>query len=175
MQSLFDRWKTKIPKYNNIYKEPLFEPLSKTGGGTEKTKFNLGKHFSNNYELYMYAFFLGLYNEQYKPLDIDTKKVDFNHAIQNWGSKSNRPGREDFTNLQEYIFASLVAKTDVPLIELEKGAISEEDIVKALILTMEAYTNGGLMLISEKLDQSPTYFLQAPAFMNLIVESNINT
>lgn len=173
MQSLFDKWKTKIPKYSEVFKEPIFESLSKLGGGTEKAKYNFGKHFSNNYELYMYAFFLGLYNDQYKPIDSDIKKTDFNHPIQFWGSKSNRIGREDFTSLQEYMFAALVAKTDIDFIELEKGNIREDEVVKDLIQTMESFTNGGLMLISEKLEDSPTYFLQAPAFMNLMVESRV--
>ena len=171
MANLFEKWRTKIPKYNEVYKATLFDPLSNIGGGSEKAKFNLGKHFSNNYEFYMYAFFLGLYREQYKPLDKDIKKADFNHAIQFWGSKSNRLGRTDFTNLQESMFAAVVSKTDIDYLELEKGNITEEDTVRKLIETMEAYANGGLMIISEKLDESTTYFLQAPAFLNLILES----
>lgn len=175
MESLFDKWKTRIPKYNEIYREQLFDTLSKSGGGTEKTKFNLGKHFSNNYEFYMYAFFLGLYNDQYKPLDKDVKKVDFSHAIQFWGSKSNRIGREDFTNLQEYMFAATIAKSEIDLIALEKGEMTEDDAVKKLIETIEAYTNGGLMLITEKIEDSPHYFLQAPAFLDLILKATKNT
>lgn len=173
MESLFEKWKTKIPKYNEIYKASLFDTLSNLGGGTEVARYNLGKHFSNNYEFYMYAFFLGLYNNQYKPLEKEVKKVDFSHPIQFWGSKSNRIGRIDFTNLQEYMFAAVVAKTDIDFIELEKGNITEDEVVKKLIETMEAYTNAGLMLICEKLEESPTYFLQAPAFLNLILESRI--
>ena len=170
MENLFERWKTKIPKYNEIYKTELFDPLSNFGGGSEKAKYNLGRHFSNAYEFYMYAFFLGLYHNQFKPLEKDVKKTDFNHAIQFWGSKSNRLGRTDFTNLQEYIFAAVIAKTDLDLLELEKGLITEDEAAKKLIETMESYTNGGLMLISEKLDESPMYFMQAPAFLNLILE-----
>jgi len=172
VENLFDKWKTRIPKYNEVYKELLFNSLSNLGGGTEKARYNLGKHFSNNYELYMYAFFLGLYSKQYKPIEKDVKKVDFNHAIQHWGSKSNRIGRTDFTNLQEYVFAALVAKTDLDFIELEKGDLTEDEAVKKLIDTMEAYTNGGLMIIAEKLEESPTYFLQAPAFLNLLLTSS---
>ena len=172
MENLFDKWKTRIPKYNEIYKEALFDALSNLGGGAEKTRYNLGKHFSNNYEFYMYAFFLGLYNDQFKPLEKDTKKADFNHAIQHWGSKTNRVGRNDFTNIQEYMFAATIAKTEIDFIELEKGELTEDEAVKKLIETMEAYTNGGLMMIHEKLEESPTFFLQAPAFLNLMVESN---
>ena len=57
--------------------------------------------------------------------------------------------RKDFTNLQENIFISLLAKTDIDLVALEKGKLDEDYAVKALIKTMESYTNGGLILIKE--------------------------
>jgi hypothetical protein len=171
MRSLFDKWKTKIPKYSEEFREPLFDTLSKKFGGSEKMKVNLGKHFSNNYELYTYAFFLGLYNNECTPIPEGTKKVDFSHPIQHWGSKANRLDRKDFTILQEYIFTALIAKTEVDFIALDKGEITEEEVSKALLETMESYTNGGLTLIKEKLEDNPQYFLQAPSFLNMIVES----
>lgn len=171
MQSLFDKWKSRIPNYREIYKDDLFIPLSNYGGGTAKTKYNLGRHFENGYELYMYAFFLGLYSDEFKPIDKDESKVNFRVPIQDWGKKTNRPGRVDFTELQEYIFAALVTKTDIDLIELEKGTLTDEEVVKNLLQIMEAYTNGGLMRISDKLEDSTMYFLQPPAFMNLIIDS----
>jgi hypothetical protein len=172
MESLFDKLRTKIPKYNEVYKSTLFEALSNLGGGTEKARYNLGKHFSNNYEFYLYAFFLGLYSKQFKPIESTVKKTDFNHAIEFWGSKGNRPGRHDFKILQEYLFAAAIAKADIDLLEIDKGSITEDEVVKILVETIEAYTNGGLMLISEKLDESPNYFLQAPSFLNLILEAD---
>ena len=171
MENLFDKWKTKIPKYNEVFRAELFNSLSTTGGGTELKKYNLGKHFSNNYEFYMYAFFLGLYKNEYKPIEEEAKKVDFSHAIQNWGNKTNMVGRKDFSKLQEYIFTALVAKTDIDFIELEKGNIEEDEVVKKLISTMEAYTNGGLILISEKLQDNSNYFLQPTSFLNMIQEA----
>jgi hypothetical protein len=171
MENLFDKWKTKIPKYAEEFREPLFDSLTKKFGGSEKSKVDLGKHFSNNYELYMYAFFLGLYNNELAPIPEKTKKVDFSHAIQFWGSKGNRLDRKDFTNLQEFIFTSLIAKTDVDLIGIEKGDITEEEIVKQLIQTMESYTNGGLTLIKEKIEENSNYFLQPTSFLNMILES----
>lgn len=171
MDSIFDKWKTKVPKFNKVFKETLFTDLANYGGGSQKTKFYKGKHFENAYELYMYSFFLGLYTKQFKPLDKEVDKVDFSQPIQFWGNKSGRLGREDFSNLQEYIFAALVAKTDIDFIALEKGEIDEDDIVKNLLYTMESYTNGGLMIISEKIAESPLIFLNAPSFLNMIVES----
>jgi len=173
MDNLFNKWKVQIPKYNEEFRESLFDNLTKKGGGSEQTKVDLGKHFSNNYELYLYAFFLGLYNDEYLPISDSNKKTDFSHEIMHWGSKGGRFLRKDFTILQEFIFATLVAKTDLDFIKLEKGEISEKDAVKDLIYTMESYTNGGLTLIKEKLEDNPNLFLQPTAFLNMILDSKI--
>jgi hypothetical protein len=171
MNNLFDKWKTRVPRFSEEFRSTLFDPLTKKLGGSEKTRINLGKHFSNNYELYIYAFFLGLYNNEHHPIEEKVKKVDFGHPIQYWGSKGGRLERKDFTVLQEYIFAALIARTDLDLIALEKGELSDEDAVRALILTMEAFTHGGLTLIKEKYDENSNLFLQPTAFLKLILDS----
>jgi hypothetical protein len=175
MESLFDKWKTQVPKYSEEFRKSLFDPLSKKGGGSEKSKVDLGKHFSNNYELYMYAFFLGLYENEYIPIPETSKKDDFGHPIQFWGSKAGRLERTDFTILQEHIFIALIAKTDFDFLLLEKGEISEKDAVKELLLTMEAYTNGGLTLIKERFDENLNLFLQPTVFLNMILDSKTRT
>ena len=172
MDNLFDKWKTKIPKYSEVHKD-LFNSLSQKFGAEGEKKINLGKHFSTNYELYMYAFFLGLYNEEFAPIPDKEKKTDFSHPIQHWGSKTTISTRNDFTNLQENIFLALVAKSDVDLIALEKGEIKDDEVVKALIHVMESYTNGGLILIKEKIDENPNYFLQPTSFLNMILDSKL--
>lgn len=170
MENLFDKWKTKIPKYSEIHKD-LFNSLSQKFGAEGEKKINLGKHFSTNYELYMYAFFLGLYNEEFVPIPDTEKKTDFSHHIQHWGSKTTISTRNDFTNLQENIFIALIAKGNIDFIALEKGDIKEDEVVKALIQTMESYTNGGLILIKEKIEENPNYFLQPTSFLNMILDS----
>lgn len=167
MKNLFDKWKTRIPKYSEVHKD-IFTSLSQKYGAEGEKKINLGKHFSTNYELYMYAFFLGLYNDEYSPIAQEHKKVDFSHHIQHWGSKSSLL-RKDFTSLQENMFIALVAKTDIDLIALEKGEIDEDEVVKMLIQTMESYTNGGLILIKEKLEDNPNYFLQPTSFLDMLL------
>ncbi len=172
MKNLFDKWKTRIPRYSEAHKD-LFASLSQKFGAEGEKKINLGKHFSTNYELYTYAFFLGLYNNEFAPIPDSEKKTDFSHHIQHWGSKTTISTRKDFTNLQENIFIALVAKTDIDLIALEKGELSEDESVKALINTMETYTNGGLILIKEKMEENPNYFLQSTSFLEMILASSI--
>jgi len=172
MNNLFEKWKTKIPKYSVVHKD-LFASLSQKFGAEGEKKINLGKHFSTNYELYTYAFFLGLYNNEYSPIPDKEKKTDFSHHIQHWGSKTTITTRKDFTNLQENIFIAIIAKTDIDLVELEKGELDEDQAIKLIIKTMESYTNGGLILIKEKLEENPNYFLQPTSFLNLILERNV--
>jgi hypothetical protein len=170
MKNLFEKWKTRIPKYSEAHKE-LFTSLSQKFGAEGEKKINLGKHFSTNYELYTYAFFLGLYKNEFTPIPDGEKKTDFSHHIQHWGSKTTVSTRKDFTNLQENMFIALLAKTDLDLVALEKDELEEDDAVKALIKTMESYTNGGLVLIKEKLEENPNYFLQPTSFLNMILET----
>lgn len=170
MKNLFEKWKTRIPKYSETHKD-LFTSLSQKFGAEGEKKINLGKHFSTNYELYTYAFFLGLYNDEFAPIPDGEKKIDFSHHIQYWGSKTTVSTRKDFTNLQENMFIALMARTDIDLIALEKGEMDEDDAVKTLIKTMESYTNGGLILIKEKLEENTNYFLQSTSFLNMILES----
>ena len=77
MDNLFDKWKTKIPKYSIKFKD-LFDSLSQKYGAEGEKKVSLGKHFSTNYELYMYSFFLGLYNNEDPPIPDDEKNVQAN-------------------------------------------------------------------------------------------------
>lgn len=171
MKNLFEKWKTRIPKYSETHND-LFTSLSQKFGAEGEKKINLGKHFSTNYELYTYAFFLGLYNNEFAPIPDGEKKTDFSHHIQHWGSKTTVSTRKDFTNLQENIFIALLARTDIDLVALEKGDLDEDDAVKLLIKTMESYTNGGLILIKEKLEENPNYFLQPTSFLDFILDSS---
>lgn len=168
MQSLFDKWKTKIPKYSVNHKD-LFTSLSQKYGAEGEKKINLGKHFSTNYELYMYAFFLGLYENELTPIEKNEKKIDFSHHIQYWGNKTSL--RKDFSNLQDFMFMALLAKTNIDLVGLEKGEIIEEDAVKQLIITMESYTNGGLNIITDKLNDNPNHYLNPTSFLDGILNS----
>lgn len=168
MDSIFNKWKTKIPNYSREFKS-LFESISAKGGAEGDEKISLGKHFSTNYELYIYAFFLGLYKDELSPIPENERKINFSHHIQYWGNKSHRLDRKDFSHIQEYIFTALVAKTDVDLIGLDKGDVSEDEIVKKLLNTLEAYTNGGLILIKEKMEDKSTFFLQPTAFINFLI------
>ena len=172
MESLFDRWKGGSPKYDEIFKDSLFISFSQKGGAEGDKKTSLGKHFSNNYELYMYAFFLGLYNDEMIPIPDSSVRIGFSHEIKNWGSKTGVNLRKDFSILQKYIFAALVSKLDIEdLLSLEKGKKAVGSITNQMNKIFESYANGGLTLIKEKSEDQPNFFLDPESFLNMIVQS----
>ncbi|PKP20205.1 MAG: hypothetical protein CVU04_04400 [Bacteroidetes bacterium HGW-Bacteroidetes-20] len=160
MKYLKDIWAERTPNYNEDY-QYLFDKLANKGnegGDNEERAKETGRVFATQYELYIYAFFLGLYANQ---LQESTKKVNFGHKISEWGKKSRKTGRESFVEIQSFILTALITKCDVDFILLERSA-EEDDIktaVSKIIELMESYTNGGLQLIKEKLEDNDNYFI----------------
>jgi hypothetical protein len=176
MDKLFDEWKKSTPKYDKNL-EHLFKSLTRKGGGAETDREDKGKIFSNNYELYIYAFFLGLYNNKYEELPESVELVDFSHAIQYWGSTKSAL-RSDFTNIQEYLFMAVIAKTEGiedDLIELDKGKKTVEAIKKRLHITMQNYTNGGLLLLEKKIQEENLDITVGTSMLNLILQCKQET
>ena len=165
MNYLKDIWAERIPHYNGDY-QFIFDKLANKGnegGNNEERAQETGRVFATQYELYIYSFFLGLYsNESPQP---NINKEDFGHKISEWGKKSRNPLRDSFTEIQNFIFISLIAKSDIDFILLEKSSC-EEDIkaaVSKLIDSMVDYANRGLQLIKEKIEDNDNYFISSPA------------
>ncbi len=98
------------------------------GGDNEERAKETGRVFATQYELYIYAFFLGVYaNEQQE----STSKTNFGHKISEWGKKSRKSGRDSFIEIQDFIFISLITKSNVDFIQLERSA--EEDGIKTAV------------------------------------------
>lgn len=171
MNNLFKKWGSKHPKYNSKFKN-LFDSIAALGGKEGNAKVNRGVYFSTQYELYIYAFFLGLYEGELTPIEQEDgeNRVGFSNYIKDWGSKNGRGKRNDFIEIQEFMFVALVAETEFNFIDLEKGIITEDDVVKELMHTLESYTNGGLILIKEKREDNPNYFTKQPSFLNFITQ-----
>ncbi len=136
-------------------------------GSSELTSAR-GKALGAGYELFIYAFFIGLYSDEKRVLDGDTKT--FGQPIQYWGNLDSKRFRKAYPRLREYIFTALIAKTnDLDLIALEKGEISVSQAVDLLKDTMEQYANFGFHTIEEKLKDDPNYFYKSTGFLDLIL------
>ena len=170
VESLYDAW---LESTNSQFEEePFLEPIIKRycywhGGTTEKVDIK-GKVFNAAYEIYIYAFFLGLYAGKRRPLI--GKKRDFSMEMKRWGSinLSMFPDRKTYTQIQKYVFAALIAKSEIDLLAIDRGDMSVQDGVSILMKTLSEYVNGGFYLMRDKMSSIPDYFDGQQSFLSFI-------
>lgn len=149
---LLKKIKDRAPEYDLAY-EDLITKFTVVQGGragtaSESTAFEQGKHFSNKYEIYMYATLLGLKNDYRLALKPSIDKTKF-IEIKSW-----QP-----SDLAEYVIMGVFAKSDVDFNELESKDEKEvEREILNLKKLMEEFANGGFDKIRAKLESEPTFF-----------------
>ena len=170
MESLFDIWSRRDPNWEIRYQTSIMDVFCDYGKGRNSLQSARGKYFGAGYEMFIIAFFIGLYFDQTKPLVEDKAKVKhFGWSIQKWGNIEFRLGRCSYEKIQKFMFAALIARTDVDLIALDKGEISSRKVVDQLIDKMEQYANFGFSYIAEKMEEDPNYFFKETAFLHLFL------
>lgn len=170
MESLFDAWSKKNPEWEKKYAELLMEPFTDYGRGTSQYTVSRGKIFGAGYEMFIIGFFIGLYFDRTKKLPDDkSKRKDFGHPIMFWGSQEGKLklGRTSYKKIQEYMFAALIAKTDIDFISLEKGETSVNDAANSLKNKMEEYANYGFHYLEEMLEDDPNSLFKESAFLKI--------
>lgn len=166
---VFNRFCEKVPKYDKRYSSSLFDFLTQKGGGSQEKMKSVGKQFENNYELYIYAFFLGYYNKYKKPLG-RVHKTDFSHPIGRWGFKARSLDRKNHTWVQKALFLTAVNDLDDQIISYDKGDLSLDEMVSAIINVVEEYTNGGLEMLEEKIEDGLN-LMKSEVFLETVIES----
>ncbi|WP_088161329.1 glycoside hydrolase family 15 [Sphingobacterium sp. G1-14] len=168
-ENLYDTWARRNPLFEVHFEEILLRQFTEYGGGNVESMTNKGKIFGAGYELYIYAFFVGLYSNESKELKGDTKSLG--QPIQFWGNLESKKFRRAYPKIREYIFAALIARTDeLDLLALEKGEITVRKAVDFLIDTMEKYANYGFHQIQEKLKENPNYFYKSTGFLDVVLD-----
>ena len=167
--SLYELWAKKNPKFEEQYLQEIIVKYAQYGGGSDEKRDDSGKIYGSGYEMYIYAFFLGVYANYRRKLS-DNKKGILGQPIQYWGNVGGRQNRTSYEKIRDYIFAILIAKTDVDYISLDKGEITPEEVVKSLLDTMEEYANGGFQLIAQRQEEISDYFFKNTGFLDLILE-----
>lgn len=178
MESLFELWGKRNPEWEKRYQTTIMDVFTDYGKGVNQYQDIRGKIFGAGYEIYIIAFFIGLYYDQTKPLvDDKAKRKVLGQAIMYWGNVENRMGRNSYSKIREYIFAALIAKTNIDLIALDKGEVSARSVVDELITKMEQYANFGFDYIEEQLENDPNYFFKESAFLRVFTSflTNENT
>lgn len=132
----------KRPRYANS-RIPLIEVLANKG--SRKSEYS---QFGPIYELYMYAFLLGLKKERRLPLPPRDLTSDFGLEIGRWKRESN------LTDFLLMIIFTRNEEIGFDWNELEDMDESEiTTVVSKIINFIEEYTNGGLEYLHELLDK----------------------
>lgn len=168
-ENIFDIWARRNPKFEIKFEESLIRKFTDYGIGASELTSAKGKTFGGGYELYIYAFFIGLYKNKQFVLGANTKT--FGHPIQHWGNLASKRDRKSYPKIREYIFAALIARTNkLDLIALEKDEVTPNKAVDYLIETMEEYANYGFHYIEDKVTDNPSFFYKTTSFLDLILD-----
>ena len=120
------------PGYLAKYDE-MIKGFTQFGGGAKEEKYVQGKAFSNTYEFYMYAFFLGLYKNNVSDLHPDDELKKF-WKIEDWKPRE----------MADHLLACALTKSDFDMVAVENYTESEVAVeVRKLKSTIESYANGG--------------------------------
>lgn len=167
MESLYEAWLDRIESYYEIqYKKTVIEYLCQYGGGSVDGRKAKGKIFNAGYEVFIYAFFLGLYYGERKPLS--GQKDKFLMKMSEWGGKKNQSDRKSYRIIQKYIFVALVAKSDIDLIGLDKGDVEVKDACDVLMKTLNEYANSGFQLMKSEIDKNHDIFFENTGLLEFI-------
>lgn len=153
----------KISRISPIYLaefDDLIKTHSQFGGGSEDEKYVKGRSFSNVYEFYMYAFYIGLsIGETVDILSGDNTKKFW--ELENWKPK----------NLTQHLVACAITVSNFQMNEVEQQ--DDEyliDQVRLLKSTIEGYANAGFRYIKKKFEENPDYENDDTFFIRLIGE-----
>lgn len=170
-EKIIDVWGRRNPRFERKYEQSVLRVISDYGVGASEHTEVKGKVLGAGYEPYIMAFFIGLYAGKRLPLseDSDDLKV-LGQPIQFWGNLDSKKGRKAYSDLRNYIFFALVAKTPIDWIALDKGIIEVGSVVTPLIKTMEEYANYGFSVMEEKLKEDKSYFYSPRSFLDLFLQ-----
>ena len=175
-EKLYDLWAKRNPNWEKRYEDSVIKNFSDYGKGVTRLGDAKGKLFGAGYEIFIIAFFIGLYyNQRRKLIDDSTKIKSFGQPIQFWGNIDSVKGRKAYPKLREFIFTALIAKTDFDFIALDKNLVTARKAVDALMQTMEEYANWGFHFIEDKLIDNPNYFYKETAFLEIFLTFDANS
>ena len=170
-EKIIDVWGRRNPKFEKHYEQSVIRVLADYGIGASEHTDAKGKILGAGYDPYIMAFFIGLYANKRIPLPEDSDEVKgLGQPLDKWGNLDSKKLRKAYPKLREYIFISLVAKTKIDWIALDKGEIKVADVVTQLIKTMEEYANYGFSIMADKLESDKGYFFSKRAFLDIFME-----
>ena len=90
-EKLYDVWARRNPNWEKRYEKSIIKNFSDYGKGVTNLGDAKGKLFGAGYEIFIIAFFIGLYYDQRRKLIDDSTKIkSLGQPIQYWGNISKK-------------------------------------------------------------------------------------
>ena len=168
IDNLYESWrKSSALKFESVFYDPIVETFCQWHSSTDNGRDEKARIFNAGYEVFIYAFFVGLYKNERRPLNGATRS--FSMEIFRLGDvKERNTNRNKYTAIQRYLFAALIAKSDINLVEYDKGNISTEEAVSILMTTLNEYANGGFYYINDIMNKQDDFFTSSENVLSLI-------
>jgi len=167
MIDLMDELGKKTPRYSMKHRR-LIEGFARKAAIDYHEKaersYDLGKFFTNFYEFYLYAAFIGLYTENPLPISDDEETKTFGVPMRDWNS--NGAGQT-----VQYLWMSMFVKSEIDFNALED--MEQKDVereMRNISRLIEAYANGGFDFINSKVAENPAFFDDDDCFVKLLKE-----
>lgn len=167
MHKLYEAWAKRDVFFEIGFRDTIIEDYCQYKGGTSEGQKAKGKTFNAGYEIFIYAFFLGLYADERRKLDGDVSK--FGQPIQYWGNVSQK-GRKQYSRIRDYMFVAAATKSNIDFVKVDKGEISMNDAVTEMIKVMNEYANGGFYLMNSQMEKIPNYFFENEGFLQYLIK-----
>lgn len=168
---LVDIWGRRNPKFEKKYEQSVLRVISDYGIGASENTSAKGKVLGAGYEPYIMAFFIGLYSGRKLQLSEESDELKvLGQPLDKWGNLDSKKFRHAYSDLRNYIFMALVAKTDIDWIALDKGDVKVSSVVSNLIETMEEYANYGFSVMEEKLKEDKGFFFSHRSFLDIFLQ-----
>ena len=157
----------KTPRYSMKHRK-LIEGFARKAAidyheKTEKS-YDLGKFFTNFYEFFIYAAFIGLYSNNPIPISDDEETKTFGVPMRDWTSNNS-------VQTLQYLWMAMFVKSELDFNTLED--MEQKDVEKEMrniSRLIESYANGGFDFISSKVDDNPAFFDDDDCFVKLLKE-----
>lgn len=165
METIITAFLKKEPRFPKEF-EFLFEKYCRKGGGSEDERLDKAKVFRNLYELYMYAFFLGIRKK--KPIQWVNRNRDMS-GIKVWNIENWKPHKK--AQLRDYLVCCVLAEDGTALREYD--LMDEKTIANKsseLLTILEEYTYGGLSILNGAFKKDKNYFDETFAFTEYVFE-----
>lgn len=170
MIDLIEELGKKNPRYSLKHRK-LIQGFARKGAinyhESGEKSYDLGKFFTNFYEFYIYATYIGIYIKNPVPISDNEETKIFGVPMRDWSSNG-------CASTVQYLWMTILVLAELDLNSLEN--MEQKDVEKEMrniVRLIEAYANGGFEFINSQAEENPAFFDDDDCFVKLLKEVEV--